>query len=206
MSPSSRVAAARTTTASWLPSSSVSRRLNTAVTASSAPACTQVADRAAEAADPGLAVLAAPELLDAGQGVQGRGQDGGRLDGPGDLYDEGTDECARVPGEPFRAEAGLVPQRDRRLGGGRLSPVALEPVNRELDDAGPGVRLAWPEIGVQGRRHRSEELFPRFRGDTAGRFEERGGGGVVLVQQGEPERAADHVADRSADVMVGQLE
>ena len=112
-----------------------------------------------------------------------------------------------MPGEPFGVEAGLVSQRDCRLGGGLLSPVALEPVNRELDDAGPGVRLARPEIGVQGRRHRPEELFSRLRGDPAGRFEERGGDGVAYsAQQGEPERAADHVAGRGADVVVGQLE
>jgi len=112
-----------------------------------------------------------------------------------------------VPGEPFGVEAGLVSQRDCRLGRGLLSPVALESVNRELNDAGPGVLPAGPEIGVQGRRHRSEELFSRFRGDPAGRFEERGGDGVVLVQQGKPERAADHIAGRGAEpVMVGEFE
>ena len=71
------MAAARTPIASSLPSSSVSRRLNTAVTASSAPACDQVADGALEAVDPDFAALAASERLMPGKGVLGRGQDGG---------------------------------------------------------------------------------------------------------------------------------
>ena len=127
-----------------------------------------------------------------GKCVLGHGQGGGRRDGPRDFHDESADESARVPGEPFRVEAGLVSQRDRRLGGGRFSPVALQPVNRELDKAGPWIRLAGLGNGMQRRGDCPEELFPRFRGDPVRRFEERGGDIVVSPQETKPERPVYH--------------